>query len=98
MILVLLVFLGGVLTILSPCTLPVLPFVFARSEQKFLLSGLDGSPIRFAGKSINAAKCGSRCESRIGSLSAARCRHGIPVGTLRRTDSWPCAHRRGNIG
>ncbi len=40
MILVLLVFLGGVLTILSPCILPVLPFVFARSEQKFLTSGL----------------------------------------------------------
>ena len=40
MILALLVFLGGVLTILSPCILPVLPFVFARSEQKFLTSGL----------------------------------------------------------
>jgi len=40
MIFVLLVFLGGVLTILSPCILPVLPFVFARSEQKFLTSGL----------------------------------------------------------
>jgi cytochrome c biogenesis protein CcdA len=40
MILVLLVYLGGVLTILSPCILPVLPFVFARSEQKFLSSGL----------------------------------------------------------
>ena len=40
MILVLLVFLGGALTILSPCILPVLPFVFARSEQRFLTSGL----------------------------------------------------------
>ena len=40
MILVLLAYLGGVLTILSPCILPVLPFVFARSEQKFLTSGL----------------------------------------------------------
>lgn len=40
MILVLLVFLGGVLTILSPCILPVLPFVFARAEQPFLKSGL----------------------------------------------------------
>jgi len=34
------VFLGGVLTILSPCILPVLPFVFARSEQRFLTNGL----------------------------------------------------------
>ena len=40
MILVLLVFLGGVLTILSPCILPVLPFVFARAEQPFLKNGL----------------------------------------------------------
>ena len=40
MILVLLVFLGGVLTIVSPCILPVLPFVFSRAEQPFLKSGL----------------------------------------------------------
>lgn len=39
-ILVLAVFLSGVLTILSPCVLPVLPFVFARSEQRFLRGGL----------------------------------------------------------
>jgi cytochrome c biogenesis protein CcdA/thiol-disulfide isomerase/thioredoxin len=38
--LALLVFLGGVLTILSPCILPVLPFVFARAEQPFLRNGL----------------------------------------------------------
>ena len=38
--LALLVFLGGVLTILSPCILPVLPFVFARAEQAFLRNGL----------------------------------------------------------
>ena len=40
MIVVLLVFLGGVLTIVSPCILPVLPFVFSRAEQPFLKSGL----------------------------------------------------------
>jgi cytochrome c biogenesis protein CcdA len=33
MFLVLAAYLGGVLTILSPCILPVLPFVFARSDQ-----------------------------------------------------------------
>jgi cytochrome c biogenesis protein CcdA/thiol-disulfide isomerase/thioredoxin len=38
--LLLLSYLGGVLTILSPCILPVLPFVFARSDQKFVTSGL----------------------------------------------------------
>ena len=33
-------YLGGVLTILSPCILPVLPFVFARADQSFVKSGL----------------------------------------------------------
>ena len=40
MILFLLAWLGGVLTILSPCILPVLPFVFARSDRPFVQSGL----------------------------------------------------------
>src|SRR5512143_2311058 len=44
MLIFLLAYLGGVLTILSPCVLPVLPFVFARSEQSFRRSGL---PILF---------------------------------------------------
>lgn len=38
--LLLLAYLGGVLTIVSPCILPVLPFVFARTGQPFLRSGL----------------------------------------------------------
>lgn len=36
----LLAYLGGVLTILSPCILPVLPFVFARAGQPFMQSSL----------------------------------------------------------
>jgi cytochrome c biogenesis protein CcdA/thiol-disulfide isomerase/thioredoxin len=40
MILFLLAYLGGVLTILSPCILPVLPFVFARSDRPFARGGL----------------------------------------------------------
>src|ERR1700689_1029766 len=40
MVVAVLVFLGGMLTILSPCILPFLPFVFARAEQPFLKSGL----------------------------------------------------------
>src|SRR6202789_3463924 len=40
MLLYLLAFIGGVLTILSPCILPVLPFVFARADQPFRRSGL----------------------------------------------------------
>lgn len=38
MIIFLLAYLGGALTILSPCILPVLPFVFARSGQPFIKS------------------------------------------------------------
>lgn len=40
MILFLLSYLGGALTILSPCILPVLPFVFARADRPFLTSSL----------------------------------------------------------
>jgi cytochrome c biogenesis protein CcdA/thiol-disulfide isomerase/thioredoxin len=40
MILFALAYLGGVLTILSPCILPVLPFVFARADRPFVKSGL----------------------------------------------------------
>jgi cytochrome c biogenesis protein CcdA len=40
MILFLLAYLGGVLTIVSPCILPVLPFVFARADLPFVRSGL----------------------------------------------------------
>jgi cytochrome c biogenesis protein CcdA/thiol-disulfide isomerase/thioredoxin len=40
MLFLLLAYLGGVLTIASPCILPVLPFVFARADQPFVRSGL----------------------------------------------------------
>lgn len=40
MLLFLLAYFGGALTIFSPCVLPVLPFIFARSEQSFWRSGL----------------------------------------------------------
>src|SRR5580704_17301703 len=62
MTVVILVFLGGVLTILSPCILPVLPFVFARSEQKFLTNGLPmlaGMAVTFAGIATLAAVGGA---------------------------------------
>jgi cytochrome c biogenesis protein CcdA/thiol-disulfide isomerase/thioredoxin len=51
-------YLGGVLTILSPCILPVLPFVFARADQPFVKSGLPlllGMAITFAGVATLAA-------------------------------------------
>ena len=40
MLLLVLAYLAGALTIVSPCILPVLPFVFARADQPFLRSGL----------------------------------------------------------
>jgi cytochrome c biogenesis protein CcdA/thiol-disulfide isomerase/thioredoxin len=51
MLLLFIAYFGGVLTILSPCILPVLPFVFARSDQPFRKSGLPllaGMSITFA--------------------------------------------------
>jgi cytochrome c biogenesis protein CcdA/thiol-disulfide isomerase/thioredoxin len=58
MFLFLVSYLGGVLTILSPCILPVLPFVFARADQPFVKSGLPlllGMAITFAGVATLAA-------------------------------------------
>ena len=58
MLLFLVSYLGGVLTILSPCILPVLPFVFARADQPFIKSGLPlllGMAITFAGVATLAA-------------------------------------------
>jgi cytochrome c biogenesis protein CcdA/thiol-disulfide isomerase/thioredoxin len=52
MILLVLAFLGGILTIISPCILPVLPFVFAKADQPFRKIGLPllaGMAITFAG-------------------------------------------------
>src|SRR5690348_9706541 len=40
MLLILLAYFGGILTILSPCILPVLPFVFARADRPFVRSTL----------------------------------------------------------
>ena len=51
MTLFVLAYLGGVLTIISPCILPVLPFVFARSDKPFVSSGLPmlaGMAVTFA--------------------------------------------------
>jgi cytochrome c biogenesis protein CcdA/thiol-disulfide isomerase/thioredoxin len=49
--LLLVTFLGGVLTILSPCILPILPFVFSRTGRPFLTSTLPmlaGMAVMFA--------------------------------------------------
>jgi cytochrome c biogenesis protein CcdA/thiol-disulfide isomerase/thioredoxin len=62
MILFVLAYLGGVLTIVSPCILPVLPFVFARAGQPFVRSGLPmlaGMAVTFAAVATLAAVGGS---------------------------------------
>ncbi|ALJ08726.1 MAG: cytochrome c biogenesis protein DipZ [Brevundimonas aurantiaca] len=58
MILFLLSYLAGVLTIVSPCILPVLPFVFARADRPFVRNGLPllvGMAVTFAGVASLAA-------------------------------------------
>lgn len=58
MTLVLLAFLAGALTIASPCILPVLPFVFARSDRPFAQGALPllaGMALTFAGVTWLAA-------------------------------------------
>jgi cytochrome c biogenesis protein CcdA/thiol-disulfide isomerase/thioredoxin len=61
MVLFVLVYLGGVLTIVSPCILPVLPFVFARADRPFVRSGLPllvGMAATFAAVATLAAVAG----------------------------------------
>lgn len=58
MILFLVSYLAGVLTIVSPCILPVLPFVFARADRPFIRNGLPllvGMALTFAGVASLAA-------------------------------------------
>ncbi|MBV8650329.1 MAG: cytochrome c biogenesis protein DipZ [Alphaproteobacteria bacterium] len=58
MILFILSYIGGALTIISPCILPVLPFVFARADQPFVRSGLPlllGMAATFGGVATIAA-------------------------------------------
>lgn len=62
MLIFILAYLGGALTILSPCILPVLPFVFARSGQPFIKSSLPmlfGMAVMFAIVATLAAVGGS---------------------------------------
>lgn len=58
MVLAFVAFAGGVLTILSPCVLPVLPFVFARSDRPFVRGTLPlllGMTLSFAAVASLAA-------------------------------------------
>jgi cytochrome c biogenesis protein CcdA/thiol-disulfide isomerase/thioredoxin len=58
MLLLIVAYLGGVLTILSPCILPVLPFVFARADRPFRSHGLPllfGMALAFAAIATLAA-------------------------------------------
>jgi cytochrome c biogenesis protein CcdA len=61
MTLLILAYLGGALTIVSPCILPVLPFVFARADRPFRRSGLPmlaGMAATFAAVATLAAVAG----------------------------------------
>ena len=81
-----LAYIGGALTIVSPCILPVLPFVFARADQPFLRRGLPmllGMALTFAvvatlaavggGWAVQANEYGRTSPSRFWRCSASRC-------------------------
>ena len=62
MTLLIIAYLGGALTILSPCILPILPFVFARAGQPFVRSTLPmlaGMALTFAAVATLAAVGGA---------------------------------------
>ena len=62
MLLFVVAFLGGLLTIISPCILPVLPFVFTRAGQPFAkgtLPMLAGMVVAFAGVAMLIAVGGN---------------------------------------
>jgi cytochrome c biogenesis protein CcdA/thiol-disulfide isomerase/thioredoxin len=62
MLIALLAFLGGMLTIVSPCILPVLPFVFARADRSFTRGALPllaGMALTFAAVATLAAVGGA---------------------------------------
>lgn len=62
MVLFVLSYLAGALTIFAPCILPILPFVFARVDQPFVRSGLPllaGMAVTFAGVATLAAVGGA---------------------------------------
>ncbi len=85
MLLAFLAFLGGVLTILSPCVLPVLPFVFARSEQPFIRSTLPlllGMALTFAAIATLAA-VGGDWAVQLNSLAASRRSSSSPASASR---------------
>ena len=91
MILFLLAYLGGVLTIVSPCILPVLPFVFARADQPFLRSGLPmlvGMAATFAAVATLAAVAGGRF-----SRKTCKCRPWAENSAAGRT-SWRSSSNR----
>ncbi len=61
MIQLVLAYLGGILTIMSPCILPVLPFVFSRADHSFHKHGvplLAGMAVAFAGVATIATVSG----------------------------------------
>ena len=62
MLLLIIAYIGGVLTIFSPCVLPVIPFIFARSDQSFRRNGLPmlfGMALTFSAFAVLAALGGN---------------------------------------
>jgi hypothetical protein len=84
MTLFVLAYVASVLTILSPCILPVLPFVFARADRSFLRTGLPllvGMAFTFASPRSPRWRAVGRSKQTAG-------------GGSRRSCSWLCSASR----
>jgi hypothetical protein len=78
--LLVLAYLGGVLTIASPCILPVLPFVFARADRPFVKTGLPilvGMAVTFAAVATLAAVAGGGDPQRLVEMYIAAINHAL---------------------
>ena len=76
MLIALLAYLGGMLTIVSPCILPVLPFVFANAGRSFrrgALPMLVGMALTFAAVATLAAVPAARLWALSGWVASAGC-------------------------
>ncbi len=99
---ILIAFFGGMLTLLSPCTLPVIPLLFAsvRGRRGQLAIMLAGMALMFGAVSWlvtvasgEVSRCAMRCESR---LSPTRAKNASAAGSVRCWPGWRwgCCGRR----
>lgn len=79
---IIIAFMGGMLTLLSPCTLPVIPFLFAsvRGQKRHLAAMLTGMVLMFTLVSSLAGAVVFECGCRLAYLPASGSMAGKPGG------------------